>query len=148
MSARRTTVNRSARTTLLYGLNLFLGLTAVAGGAALLAGLIKVPLSALVGSPFTDFTVPAILLAAIIGGTSLLAAWLVHLRLSLGSQVSAVAGGAIIIFEIVEWNIIGFAWLQAVYIVIGAAILGLAAWTQMEQFLDSVSRQQPERLAH
>jgi hypothetical protein len=134
-------MNRSARIRALYGLNLFLGLTAIAGGAALLTGMIKIPLSALAGSPFTDFTVPAILLAAVIGGTSLLAAWLVHLRLSLGAQVSAVAGGAIVIFEIVEWNTIGFAWLQAVYIGIGAAILALAAWTQMEQLLDSVSPQ-------
>ncbi len=140
-------MNRSVRTKVLFGLNLFLGLTAVAGGVSLLTGLIKVPLTALAGSPFTDFTVPAILLAAIIGGTSLLAAWLVHLGLSLGNRVSAIAGGAIIIFEIVEWNIIGFAWLQAVYIGIGVAILALAAWTQMEQLLDAVSPQQPKPLA-
>jgi hypothetical protein len=141
-------MTRAARIRALYGLNLFLGLTALAGGAALLTGLIKIPLSALARSPFTDFTVPAILLAAVIGGTSLLAAWLVHLRLSLGARVSAVAGGAIVIFEIVEWNIIGFAWLQAVYIGIGAAILALAAWNQMEQLLDSVSAQEPGHLAH
>ena len=126
---------------------MFLGLTAVAGGICLLTGWIKIPLSALAGSPFTDFTVPAILLAAIIGGTSLLAAWLVHLRLSLGVRVSAIAGGAIIIFEIVEWNIIGFAWLQAVYIGIGVAILALAVWSQMEQLLDAVSPQPPQPLA-
>ena len=140
-------MNRSARIRALYGLNLFLGLTALAGGAALLTGMIKIPLSALAGSPFTDFTVPAILLAVVIGGTGLLAAWLVHLHLSLGARVSAVAGGAIIIFEIVEWNIIGFAWLQAAYIGIGVAILALAAWTQMEQLLDSVSSREPGHLA-
>lgn len=140
-------MSRSARTTALYCLNLFLGLTAVAGGIALLAGLIKVPISVLAGSPFTDFTVPAILLAAIVGGTSLLAAWLVHLRLSVGVQVSAVAGGAITIFEIVEWTVIGFAWLQAVYIGIGVAILALAVWIQMEQLLDSVSPRAPGRAA-
>jgi hypothetical protein len=140
-------MTRSARTRILYGLNLFLGLTAVAGGVSLLTGWIKIPLSALAGSPFTNFTVPAILLTAVIGGTSLLAAWLVHLGLSLGVRVSAVAGGAIIIFEIVEWNIIGFAWLQALYIGIGVAILALAAWTQMEQLLDSVSPQAPANLA-
>ena len=140
-------MNGSARTRALYGLNLFLGLTAFAGGAALLTGLIKIPLSALAGSPFTDFTVPAILLAVVIGGTSLLAAWLVHLGLSLGTRVSAIAGGAIVIFEIVEWNIIGFAWLQAAYIGIGVAILALAAWTEMEQLLDSVAPQEARHFA-
>lgn len=140
-------MNRSARTKVLYGLNLFLGLTSVAGGICLYTGLIKIPLSALAGSPFTDFTVPAILLTAVIGGTSLLAAWLVQLGLSLGVQVSAIAGGAIIIFEIVEWNVIGFAWLQAVYIGVGVAILALAVWTRMEQLLDSVTRQAPGNAA-
>lgn len=140
-------MSRSARTTILYGLNLFLALTAVAGGIALIAGVIKMPLSALAGSPFTDFTVPGILLTAIVGGTSLLAAWLVHRGLGLGAQVSAVAGGAIIIFEIVEWNIIGFQWLQALYIGVGVAILALAVWTQMEQLLDAVSPRAPGRVA-
>ncbi|MGA7988880.1 MAG: hypothetical protein WCB51_10840 [Candidatus Dormiibacterota bacterium] len=141
-------MSRSARTRALYGLNLFLGLTAVAGGVALLTGLIKIPVSALAGSPFSDFTVPAILLAVIIGGPSLLAAWLVHLNLDLGAQVSAVSGGAIVIFEIVEWNIIGFVWLQAVYIGVGAAIVALAAWTQMEQLLESVQPQEHGHPAH
>lgn len=141
-------MNRSMRIRTLYGLNLFLGLTAVAGGIALLTGLIKIPLSALEGSPFSDFTVPAILLAAIIGGPSLLAAWLVHRSLDLGVQVSAVSGGAIVIFEIVEWNIIGFAWLQAVYIGVGLAIVALAAWAQMEQLLEFVPPQEHRHLAH
>ena len=140
-------MSRSARTRLLYGLNLFLGLTAVAGGVALLTGLIKIPLSALDGSPFTDYTAPAILLAVVVGGLSLLAAWLVQLRLSLGAWVSAVAGGAIVIFEIVEWTVIGFAWLQAVYIGIGVGILALATWNQMEQLLDAVSPQETHRVA-
>jgi hypothetical protein len=139
------TMNSRARFTLLYSLNLFLGLTAVGGGVALLTGMIKIPLSALAGSPFNDFTVPALLLIVAIGGTALLAAWLVHLRPEIGTRVSAIAGGGIIIFEIVEWHIIGFAWLQAVYIAIGAAILALAAWVRMEELLAGVS---PPHTAH
>ena len=120
---------------LLFDLNLFLGLTAVAGGIAILVGWINVPLSSLAGSPFSDYTVPAVLLTAAVGGTALLAAWLVHLRMRLGIPASAIAGAAIIIFEIVEWNVIGFAWLQAAYIGIGAAILGLATWVRMADVL-------------
>src|ERR1700688_3073362 len=93
---RRFTMSRHPAHTLLFDLNLFLGLTAVAGGIALLAGWINVPLSSLAGSPFSDYTVPAVLLTAAVGGTALLAAWLVHLRTSLGIPASAIAGGAII----------------------------------------------------
>jgi hypothetical protein len=100
-----------------------------------LVGWINVPLSSLAGSPFSDYTVPAVLLTAAVGGTALLAAWLVHLRMRLGIPASAIAGAAIIIFEIVEWNVIGFAWLQAAYIGIGAAILGLATWVRMADVL-------------
>ena len=110
---------------LLFDLNLFLGLTAVAGGIALLVGWINVP----------------------VGGTALLAAWLVHLRMSFGIPASAIAGGTIIIFEIVEWNVIGFAWLQAAYIVIGAAILGLATWVRMADVLLHVPEYVPPRAA-
>jgi hypothetical protein len=128
---------------LLFDLNLFLGLTAVAGGIALLVGWINIPLSSLAGSPFSDYTVPAILLTAAVGGTALLAAWLIHLRMSLGIPRAAIAGGAIIIFEIVEWSVIGFAWLQAAYIGIGAAILGLATWVRMADVLLHVPENVP-----
>ena len=55
-------MNRGMRRTVLLDLNLFLGVTAVAGGVALLTGWIKMPLSSLAGSPFSDYTVPAMLL--------------------------------------------------------------------------------------
>ncbi|MFI5287203.1 MAG: hypothetical protein ACHQ4F_12890, partial [Candidatus Dormibacteria bacterium] len=103
----------------LFSLNLFLGLTAVAGGVGLLAGWISVPVSSLTGSPFSDYTIPATLLIIGVGGTALVAAWLVLLRTVLAIPASAIAGGAIIIFEAVEWSVIGFAWLQALYIGVG-----------------------------
>jgi hypothetical protein len=110
-------MNRGFRRTVLLDLNMFLGCTAVAGGVALIVGWIKIPLTSLAGSPFTDFTVPAVLLT-LIGGSAMLAAELVHLRKGIGLPVSAVVGGAIIVFEIVEWSVIGFAWLQAAYMAI------------------------------
>lgn len=47
------------------------------------------------------------------------------------------------IFEIVEWNVIGFAWLQAAYIGIGAAIVGLATWVRMADVLLHVPENVP-----
>lgn len=139
-------MHRWTRYSWLFGLNLFLGLTAVGGGLSLLAGWIRVPPGSLAGSPFTDYSVPAILLAAVIGSSALLAAWAARIRaIRLAVPLSATAGGAIIIFEIVEWSIIGFALLQAVYIGIGVAIVSVAAWIQMANLLGSVTRPAPPR---
>ena len=138
-------MSRKLAYTLLFDLNLFLGITAVAGGIALLMAWIKLPLSSLAGSPFSDYTLPAVLLTAAVGGTALLAAWSVRARPSLCIRASAIAAGAIIIFEIVEWNVIGFAWLQAAYIGIGAAILGLATGVRMADVLLHVPGSVPPR---
>jgi hypothetical protein len=141
-------MNRGLRRTLLLDLNLFLGFTAVAGGVALLVGWINVPVSSLAGSPFSDYTVPAVLLTVVIGGSALLAARLVHLGNGVGLPASAVAGGAIIVFEIVEWSVIGFSWLQAAYMAIGVLIVSLAVWLRMAQVLGRVPRRLPPHAAH
>jgi hypothetical protein len=141
-------MNRGLRRTLLLDLNLFLGFTAVAGGVALLVGWINVPVSSLAGSPFSDYTVPAVLLTVVIGGSALLAARLVHLGKGVGLPASAVAGGAIIVFEIVEWSVIGFSWLQAAYMAIGVLIVSLAVWLRMAQVLGRVPRRLPPHAAH
>jgi hypothetical protein len=141
-------MNRGLLRTLLLDLNLFLGFTAVAGGVALLVGWIKIPLSSLAGSPFSDYTVPAALLAVVIGGSAMLAARLVHLGNSLGLPASAIAGGAIIVFEIVEWSVIGFAWLQAAYMAIGVLIVSLAVWIRMAQVRGRVPRRLPPHAVH
>ena len=141
-------MNRGSRRTLLLDLNLFLGFTAVAGGVALLVGWIKIPLSSLAGSPFSDYTVPAVLLTLVIGGSAMLAARLVHLGNSLGLPASAIAGGAIIVFEIVEWSVIGFAWLQAAYMAIGLLIGSLAVWIRLAPFRVRAPRRVPRHAIH
>jgi hypothetical protein len=141
-------MKRGLRRTVLLELNLFLGVTAVAGGVALLIGWIKMPLSSLGGSPFSDYTVPAVLLVAAVGGTALLAAWFVHLKLNVGVPASAVAGGAIIVFEIVEWRVIGFAWLQAAYMAIGVLIIGLTVSVRLAQVAVRAGRQGSPHVIH
>lgn len=126
-------MHRGLRRTLLLGLNLFLGATAVAGGAALITGWIKMPASSLTGSPFSDYTIPGVLLVIAVGGTAMLAAWLVHLGARTGVPASLVAGGTIIVFEAVEWSVIGFAWLQAAYMTVGLLIITLAVWAHLAQ---------------
>ena len=125
MSLRRT---RRA----LLGLDLFLGCTAVAGGVALLLGWLAPPLDLLQGSPFADYTVPALLVIVVVGGCGLSAAWLVRHRMGAGVGASAVTGCAILCFEAVEISVIGFSALQVVYAAVGVLILGTAArlWSQ------------------
>jgi hypothetical protein len=48
-------------------LEVFVALGAVAGGIGLLTGAISVPLNALQGSPFVDYTIPALALMIIVG---------------------------------------------------------------------------------
>lgn len=141
-------MNRRLRRTLLLDLNLFLGATAVAGGVGLLTGLIKIPLSSLTGSLFSDYTVPAVLLVVAVGGTALLAAWFVHLELSVGVPASLVAGGAIIVFEIVEWSVIGFAWLQAAYMAIGVLIISLGVQVRLTQIAVRAGREGSPHVIH
>lgn len=135
-------MNRRART--LMGLDLFVGATAVAGGVSLITGWINPPLSSLDGSPFSDYTVPGICLALLVGGSGLLAAWLTHRLPGLGVLASAVAGGAITVFEVVEWLAFGFSGLLAVYLAIGVVMIALAGWIEVaERPLHLRSRRRP-----
>ena len=52
----------------------FIALTAIGGGIAMLIGVDKFPLEWLEGTPFKDYTIPALILAIAVGGSSLLAA--------------------------------------------------------------------------
>lgn len=53
----------------------FIALTAIGGGIALLTGAEanRIPIEWLEGTPFKDYTIPALLLAIAVGGSSLVA---------------------------------------------------------------------------
>jgi hypothetical protein len=116
-----------ARTALILT-DAFLALSAIGGGIALLAGWIKMPLYPLQDSPFPDYTLPAILLAGVVGGLALVGclATLNHEPFAL--RISAMAGLAVIGFVTVEALIIGTVWLQVVYFLVGVLIVGLAIY--------------------
>lgn len=139
-------MNRRAWT--LMGLDLFVGVTAVAGGLSLIAGWLTPPLSSLEGSVFSDFTVPGICLALLVGGSGLLAGWLMGRRLDVGILASAVAGGAITVFEIVEWLAFGFSGLLMLYLAIGATMIALAVWLELAERPLRLHRLGRPRTAH
>ncbi len=89
---------------------------------------------------FPDFTVPAVMLGVVCGGAALFAFFAVIAWPQLGALASVVAGLCMIAFEVVEILVVGFtpmqtpdqwlAWLQVVYMALGAllVLLGARLW--------------------
>lgn len=104
----------------------FNALSALAGGIAILAGLLPLPLSMLEGSPFDSFFWPGVILLLVVGGTQSVSAILLLRRRNASLLWSAVAGFGMIIWIFVETGIIqGSSWLQILYFATGAAQLAL-----------------------
>jgi hypothetical protein len=120
--------------------NLFAALSAFAGALGLVVGYMDVPVSELQGTPFADFTVPALLLGFVVGGSALAAALIAILGphrialfepLRLDALMSAIAGCIMVGWMTIEIAMIGLdTWVQALYLVVGALLIGLAALLQ------------------
>lgn len=82
----------------------FIALTAIGGGIALLTGAEgdRFPLEWLRGTPFKDYTIPALVLTVVVGGSSLIACVMILKDLKLGIVSALVAGAFIIGFILVE----------------------------------------------
>lgn len=115
---------------MLIGLELFTGATGLIGGLLLVAkpdgSLLNAKTSALAGSPFSNWRIPGVLLATLVGGGFLGTAlwqrrggW--HAR-----ELSLLAGVGIIAFEGAELAWIGFQPLEAVFGVMGLVVVALA----------------------
>ncbi len=80
----------------------FLALSAIGGGIAMLVGAIQFPLAWLRNTPFSDYTIPALALAIVVGGSSLLAA-VTAFKGRAGGAIASMAAGLIMAgYEIVE----------------------------------------------
>ncbi|MEK6206634.1 MAG: hypothetical protein AABM32_03240 [Chloroflexota bacterium] len=127
----------------LIGLELFTAVGAIAGAIFVVPGL---PREWLAGSPFSDYTVPALALGILCGGSSMAAAVLVVWRPALGGITSVAAGAAMAIFEVVEVAAVGFmivefpaepaSYLQPFYFLVGLAMagLGVVVWRDAHQY--------------
>jgi hypothetical protein len=131
----------------LVAIETFVGLGAIAGGIALLTGVFAqgIPVVWLQGTPFSDYTVPGLALAILVGGGMLLAAATVFILREWAVLVSAVAGIFMVGFEVVEAVSVDskagnglplVAGLQVFYFVLGLAIFGLAAYLWMTEYRD------------
>lgn len=70
----------------------FVALTAIGGGAAMLTGVDSFPPAWLRGTPFPDYAIPALLLAIVVGGSSLAAAVALLAATRIGPALAAFAG--------------------------------------------------------
>lgn len=106
------------------------------GGSALLCGgllvlrpdgsLLGLPTRVLVDGPFADWRLPGLLLGGFVGVGYLAAGMWQLRRYPHAGELSALAGTGLVVFEVVEWAWLGFHPLQAVFMGVGAVVVGLA----------------------
>ena len=117
--------------TLLFILLSFLGVTATLSGLLMLSNpdgeIMKLSVSLLKETPFTDFRIPGILLTVLVGGTNLLAIFY-NMQRHPNRYNWAIAGGTVIIGWIIAQMILirTLHWLHFLYLVLGLLIILIA----------------------
>jgi hypothetical protein len=111
----------------LLGLLLFNGLSATIGGLALMTDWIPEQASWVRDTDFPSDYFPGVILMAVVGGSSLIAAAGLVKR-SDGWQLASIVAGTIMVFWIIGEvaSIRGFHFLQVIYLVTGALVV---TWT-------------------
>ena len=110
-------------------LGLFAGVSALVGGASLLArpdgGALHLPRTLLAHSPFHSFLVPGLLLFFVVGLSQLWSVALHVRRHPFAPLASLVAGGALVVWMVVEMLLLRtIEPLQVGYLLLGAVIAG------------------------
>jgi hypothetical protein len=122
-----------------------IGLGAIGGGIAILTGVFDqwLPLAWLQGTPFSDYTIPGLILLIVIGGGMSLAAATVFIQREWAVLLSAAMGLIMIGFEIFEIAIIdryadaivpSSILQQALMSGLGLVIFGLASYLWMSEY--------------
>jgi hypothetical protein len=110
----------------LFGLLVLQALGGIFGGAALAArpdgGLLKMPLSYIEDSPFHDYRIPGLLLLLVLGVFPLVVAIGLLQRRPWSWFGAFAVGCGLIIFELVEYEVIGYNVQQPIWGSIGALI--------------------------
>jgi hypothetical protein len=113
----------------LITIQVLMGLAAIGGGIGLLVDRIGMPRETLDGTPFSSFTIPALLLIVVVGGGHLAAAWLAWTRRP-AAPLASLAAECILLgwiaVEIVMVDIEGSRPMQIVVFACAFLILGLA----------------------
>lgn len=122
------------RRKLLLGIEAFLGLAAVVGGALLAAApdarLLGMDTALLEGTPFSDYLVPGLLLACLIGGGGVAGAILTRQNARHAQGYGSLYATGVVAFEVVEYFAIGWWPLQGFVGALGVTMLLLALTAQ------------------
>jgi hypothetical protein len=118
-------------------LEAFVALTSIACGIGLAVGAVQLPLAWLAGTSFSDYTLPGLIMAVVVGGSSFLAAELIRVGRSGDVVASILAGLFLLGCEVAEvamldrnlgnWLPLALGF-QAIYSTFGLSILGLAVF--------------------
>jgi hypothetical protein len=119
----------NGKSRILLGLLLFNGFSAAAGGLALMTHWIPEQASWVRDTDFPSNYFPGVILMAVVGGSSLIAATALAKR-SDGWQLASIVAGTIMVFWIIGEvaSIRGFHFLQVIYLVTGALVV---KWTPL-----------------
>ncbi len=79
-----------------------IALTAIGGGIAMLGSADQFPTDWLRNTPFSDYTIPTVVLAIVVGGSSLITAVTVFTGRKVGVLASVAAGLILVGYELVE----------------------------------------------
>jgi hypothetical protein len=126
-------------------IELFIGLCTIGGGIALLMGAFAqwLPIAWLQGTPFSDYTIPGLVLTFVVGGGMLLAVatlfgqreWAVLLQASMGLIMIGWEIVEVAIIDRYEQAVVPSTVVQQVlFSVLGLAIFGLAAYLWMAEY--------------
>ena len=129
----------------LFLIEAFVGISALLGGLSLLRGAYvqQLPVTWLAGTPFSDYTVPGLLLVIAVGGSALLAAATVFIQREWAVLISTLAGVVLAGYLVVEVICLdsksgnalpSVLALQLVYFVAGLATVGLAGYLSMKEY--------------
>ncbi|TDU88378.1 hypothetical protein EV138_1922 [Kribbella voronezhensis] len=126
----------------LLGLLLFNGVTAMGGGLALMTGWIPQQPSWVRETDFTSNYFPGVILLAVVGGSSLIAA-VALLKGADGWQLTSIVAGIVMVFWIVGEvaSIRGFHFLQVIYGLSGALVVW---WTPTRRASSETLRKRPD----
>jgi hypothetical protein len=114
------------------GIDVFEAVSAFLGAVGLVVGFMNIPVTILSGTVFTDFTVPALLLGFVVGGSAFVAALVAAFEPPrYGGLASVVAGWITVGWLSIEIAMIGLdSWAQVAWWLVGVVmiVLGTLLW--------------------
>lgn len=122
-------MNNTFERYVLIAISGFAALSAIGGGIGIVTSNgLGMPQAWLQTTPFADYVVPGVILAIVVGGSALLATILLLMRHAWQYVAAFCAGGIMAGWIVGEVLLIQQAsWLQALYLVVGLALMGLSA---------------------